>query len=93
MAMQDAVVLAAALKSHDKLDDALAAFGESRYPICKFVQDVSRAVGEAGAREDVETLDARNAELRASAQQKVDDFYNRLDEMNRLADSRLGQTD
>jgi len=93
MAMQDAVVLAAALKSHDNLDDALAAFGESRYPICKFVQDVSRAVGEAGAREDVETLDARNAELRASAQQKVDDFYNRLDEMNRLAYSRLGQTD
>jgi len=92
MAMQDAVVLAAALEAHENLDAALVAFGESRYPICKFVQDVSRAVGEAGAREDIGNLDVRNAELRASAQQKVDDFYNRLDEMNRLADSRFGQT-
>lgn len=92
MAMQDSVVLAAALDTHDDLDTALTAFGESRYPICKFVQDVSRAVGEAGAREDIENLDARNAELQSSAQDKVDGFYNRLAEMNRLSNDRLGQT-
>ena len=77
MAMQDAVVLAEALAAHNTLEAALTGFGEARFPVCAFVQDVSRAVGEAGARETGDPA-ARHAEMRATAQDKVDGFYQRL---------------
>jgi 2-polyprenyl-6-methoxyphenol hydroxylase-like FAD-dependent oxidoreductase len=77
MAMQDAVVLADALAAHDMLEAALNAFGEARFPVCSFVQDVSRAVGEAGA-QDTGDPSVRHAEMRAIAQDKVDRFYDRL---------------
>ncbi|GAB5446325.1 FAD-dependent oxidoreductase [Gymnodinialimonas sp.] len=81
MAMQDAVVLAQALDAHDTLDAALTAFGTARFPACEFVQNVSRAVGEAGAAETSGDASARNAEMRRTAQGKVDGFYNRLAEL------------
>ena len=77
MAMQDAVILADALSAHDALETALTAFGRARFPVCAFVQDVSRAVGEAGARETGDPS-ARHAEMRATAQDKVDGFYDRF---------------
>ena len=85
MAMQDAVVLGEALEAQDNLEDALKTFGAARMPVCQFVQDVSRAVGEAGAREVDGALEARNAELRDTAQAKVDAFYARLDALNAKA--------
>ncbi|MGP1358823.1 FAD-dependent oxidoreductase [Roseicyclus sp.] len=78
MAMQDAVVLAEALAAHDTLEAALAGFGQARGPVCAFVQDVSRAVGEAGARETPGGAAARDAEMRRTAQDRVDGFYARL---------------
>lgn len=78
MAMQDAVVLAEALAAHHTLGDALTAFGHARFPVCEFVQNVSRAVGEAGAAETTGDAGARHAEMRATAQGKVDGFYSRL---------------
>ena len=88
MAMQDALALAMAL-SHHGTDTALAVFGEARGPVCRFVQDVSRAVGEAGAEETEGGLERRNAEMRATAQDKVDGFYARLDALNTEADALL----
>lgn len=90
MAMQDAVVLAQALSRIDDLDTALTAFGKARYPVCEFVQNVSRAVGEAGAEEIDGDLGPRNARLRETAQSAVDGFYAKLDELNREADRSLG---
>ena len=88
MAMQDAVALATALARH-QTDTALAAFGRARGPVCRFVQDVSRAVGEAGAAEADGGLEQRNAEMRATAQDKVDGFYARLDALNAEAEAML----
>ncbi|WP_224814728.1 FAD-dependent monooxygenase [Hasllibacter sp. MH4015] len=82
MAMEDAVVLSDALTAHDTLEDGLIAFGKARAPICGFVQDVSRAVGEAGARETGDDMAARDAEMRETAQDKVDGFYGKLATMN-----------
>jgi 2-polyprenyl-6-methoxyphenol hydroxylase-like FAD-dependent oxidoreductase len=81
MAMQDAVVLADALAAHDTLEDALTAFGRVRFPVCTFVQDVSRAVGEAGAQEAPGGAAARDVEMRRTAQAKVDAFYGKLREL------------
>ena len=78
MAMQDAVVLAEAVMAHDTLPAALDAFGAARFPVCAFVQDVSRAVGEAGAAELPGGQAERNAQMKNSAQDKVDGFYTRL---------------
>lgn len=89
MAMQDAVVLAQALTQKDGLETALTAFGEARYPVCNFVQDVSRAVGEAGAEEIEGDLGPRNTRLRETAQSAVDAFYERLDTLNDEAERRL----
>lgn len=85
MAMQDAVVLAEALQAHDRLEDALTAFGHARFPVCEFAQNVSRAVGEAGAQETTGDAVARHAEMRATAQGKVDGFYGRLNAMTEAA--------
>ena len=90
MAMEDAVVLAKALATRMSLDEALSAFGTARFPVCQFVQDVSRAVGEAGAEETIGAISERDARMRETAQANVDDFYRRLAELNRAADRRLG---
>ena len=89
MAMQDAVVLAQVLAVADTVPEALTRFGKVRAPVCKFVQDVSRAVGEAGASEDVSDLAARNAWLAAGAQGKVDGFYAELARLNAEAGALL----
>lgn len=89
MAMQDAVVLARALSRFDDLDGALTAFGKARYPVCEFVQNVSRSVGEAGAEEIEGDLGPRNARLRDTAQSAVDGFYDKLDALIRAADAHL----
>jgi hypothetical protein len=60
-------------------EETLRAFGERRYPMCRFVQDASRKVGEAGAMEDAESCARRNAAMQATAQQQVDAFYRELD--------------
>jgi len=89
MAMQDGVVLARALAAAPDLPDALDMFEALRFPICQFVQDVSRAVGEAGAAEDVTDLPARNARLADTAQASVDGFYGKLGALNADVDQRL----
>lgn len=91
MAMQDAVVLAEALAAHDSVDEALTAFGQARFPVCEFVQNVSRAVGEAGAQE-VGDPSARYSEMRATAQEKVDGFYGRLGALTEAARFRTPST-
>lgn len=79
MAIEDAVLLAQMLSREADVEATLQAFGEARYPVCKFVQDTSRKVGEAGAREDATLLSQRNETLLRTAQQHVDDFYARMD--------------
>ncbi|OAN73375.1 monooxygenase [Jannaschia sp. EhC01] len=88
MAMQDAVVLAEALAADETLEEALTSFGQARLPVCAFVQDVSRAVGEAGAQEVTGDASARHAEMRATAQEKVDGFYGRLKALSEAAQFR-----
>ena len=82
MAIEDAVVLGRMLEQDaPDVPELLRRFGERRYPMCKFVQDVSRQVGEAGAVEDPESCKARNAAMREHAQANVNDFYARLDSL------------
>lgn len=78
MAMEDGVVLAQLLAEAASIDVALDTFGRWRQPLCAFVQDVSRRVGEQGAIESADACVARNAAMRANAQQQVDDFYAQL---------------
>ncbi|MCY1185721.1 hypothetical protein D9M73_265260 [compost metagenome] len=78
MALEDAVLLAEMLSRDGDVEATLRAFGEARYPLCKFVQDTSRKVGEAGAQEDAAILNVRNETMRRNAQQQVDDFYARM---------------
>ena len=91
MAIEDAVMLARALSSHSDLEAALTAFGKARTGPCRFVQDVSRAVGEAGANEDIAELASRNAELARTAQTKVDGFYGQLAALNAEAEGIISQ--
>jgi 2-polyprenyl-6-methoxyphenol hydroxylase-like FAD-dependent oxidoreductase len=90
MAMQDAVVLADALERAHDLDTALATFGAARFPVCQFIQDASRAVGEAGAREtaDDDPVD-RHSALKVTAQTAVDKFYKELHALIAEGDARL----
>ncbi len=84
MAIEDAVVLADMLA--DPLAEAgdisatLQAFGLRRFERCKFVQDVSRGVGEAGAIEDHQATIRRDERLRTLGQGDVDSFYARMAE-------------
>lgn len=82
MALADGVALARHLSRAalpEALADALAAFGAERAPVCAFVQEVSRRVGETGAIESEADVATRDAALRAGAgQAQVDDFYARL---------------
>ncbi|MDX3895080.1 FAD-dependent oxidoreductase [Pusillimonas sp.] len=79
MAIEDAVVLGRMLDENTPdVPELLRRFGQRRHPMCKFVQDASRQVGEAGAVEDPESCKARNAAMRRTAQGHVDHFYARL---------------
>lgn len=80
MALEDAIVLAAMLDGARDLAGVLADFGTRRFARCKFVQDASRRVGEAGATEDAASTVRRNERMRNAAQQDVDDFYARMAE-------------
>lgn len=75
MALEDALVLARCLDELDP-DDALTRFGQVRYPVCTFAQDVSRAVGESGA-----AVRTSFADFAESAQGAVDSFYAELDRL------------
>lgn len=78
LAVQDAVVLARLLAHGAPVPEALAAFGARRAPVCRFVQEASHRVGQAGAEQDA----ARHAQAMqafpASAQAHVDGFYRQL---------------
>jgi 2-polyprenyl-6-methoxyphenol hydroxylase-like FAD-dependent oxidoreductase len=78
MALEDAVTLADMLNDGGELPAILAAFGERRFDRCKFVQDASRRVGQAGAIEDSQSSAARNQQMRVNAQRDVDAFYRRM---------------
>lgn len=80
MALEDAVLLAEMLDGASDVPATLSAFGQRRFERCKFVQDASRRVGEAGAIEDAEATVQRNKRMQASAQQDVDTFYARIAE-------------
>jgi 2-polyprenyl-6-methoxyphenol hydroxylase-like FAD-dependent oxidoreductase len=82
MAVMDAVILAHMLKSTAPLEDILTEFGNQRYRVCQFVQDASRAVGQAGANEDEEACLRRNESMKLNAQAKVDSFYVKLAELS-----------
>lgn len=51
---------------------------QPRQPACKFVQDASRQVGEAGANEAPQSCVLRNAAMNKTAQQHVGVFYRSL---------------
>ncbi len=78
MAIEDAVVLAEMLAASGDIPSTLLAFGERRFERCKFVQDVSRGVGEAGAIEDLAATIARDKRLKEQGQVDVDRFYARM---------------
>lgn len=84
MAVEDAVVLGRMVAENSgNVPELLRRFGEKRYPMCKFVQDASRQVGEAGAVEDPASCQARNAAMQKTSQGHVDNFYSRLDELRK----------
>jgi 2-polyprenyl-6-methoxyphenol hydroxylase-like FAD-dependent oxidoreductase len=80
MALEDALLLAEMLDGASDMPAVLTAFSTRRFDRCKFVQDVSRGVGEAGATEDADALVRRNTRMQATAQKDVDDFYARMTE-------------
>jgi 2-polyprenyl-6-methoxyphenol hydroxylase-like FAD-dependent oxidoreductase len=81
MAVQDAVVIARLLAS-SSIDAALADFGRIRAPVCQFVQDVSRQVGITGAQSEPGAHHAITQAVADSGQQRVDDFYRRLQSLS-----------
>lgn len=83
MAIEDAVVLARMLAKEGELHETLRQFGEQRYPMCHFVQEASRQVGEAGAKEHPEGAAARNQAMRENSQTHVDNFYRKLQSLRR----------
>lgn len=81
MAMADAVELAHQLDgSAGAVEAAIERWGRIRQPVCQRVQDASRAVGEAGARElnDPQACLQRDQALRENAQRQVDAFFAQL---------------
>jgi 2-polyprenyl-6-methoxyphenol hydroxylase-like FAD-dependent oxidoreductase len=79
MAVGDAIVLADMLSEGGSVASTLEAFGHRRYPVCRYVQDTSRSVGERGATENPDTAIRRNATMEQAAQSEVDDFLRELD--------------
>ena len=80
MALEDAVLLAEMLAGASDMPATLTAFSARRFDRCKFVQDASRRVGEAGAIEDTDATIRRNERMRSSAQADVDTLYARIAE-------------
>lgn len=80
MALEDGLVLAEMLAGADDVPGACAAFSERRFERCKFVQEESRRVGQAGAVENLEATVIRNERMRSGAQRDVDAFYARIAE-------------
>lgn len=78
MAVQDAVVLGKLLDGSGDTDVLLQRFGALRHPMCRFVQEASRRVGEAGALETTGGSAERDQKLREHAQAQVDHFYAEL---------------
>lgn len=66
MAMEDAAVLAQLASASDgDVEAMLRIFTDRRFERCRYVQDASRAVGEAGQITDPEACRARDARFRA----------------------------
>jgi 2-polyprenyl-6-methoxyphenol hydroxylase-like FAD-dependent oxidoreductase len=82
MAVQDAVVLGQLLASGADVPAALKAFEQCRAPVCQFVQDASRRVGQAGAVEDLAAYEKSIQTMPQTAQAHVDSFYRELSRMN-----------
>jgi 2-polyprenyl-6-methoxyphenol hydroxylase-like FAD-dependent oxidoreductase len=80
MAVQDAVVLGSLLQDLP-VPGALERFGALRAPMCGYVQEVSRRVGEAGARADAQAHRENLAALPVSGQSAVDRFYAELERL------------
>jgi 2-polyprenyl-6-methoxyphenol hydroxylase-like FAD-dependent oxidoreductase len=85
MAVQDAVVLAQLLAQHADVPAALQAFEQRRAPVCQFVQDASRRVGQVGAVEDLASYQKTIQAMPQTAQAHVDGFYQELMRLNGLA--------
>ena len=66
MAIEDAVVLAELVAHGESVEKTLAKFMERRYERCKFVQDVSRQIGQEGNLEDPLLCQQRNERMRAA---------------------------
>ena len=66
MAIEDAVVLAELIAHGEPVDKTLAKFMERRYERCKFVQDVSRQIGQEGNLEDPLLCQQRNERMRSA---------------------------
>lgn len=81
MAVQDAVVLGKLLDEGLDVDVLLQRFGVLRYPMCRFVQESSRRVGEAGASEAAGGSAGRDRNLREHGQAQVDRFYAELERL------------
>jgi 2-polyprenyl-6-methoxyphenol hydroxylase-like FAD-dependent oxidoreductase len=80
MALEDGLVLAGMLAAADDIASACIAFSERRFERCRFVQEESRRVGQAGAVENLEATVIRNERMRSGAQRDVDAFYARIAE-------------
>ena len=80
MAIEDGVLLARMLDgNHEPLEAVLQQFARRRFPLCSFVQEASRRVGEAGALEYPGSgIEMRNAHMRQNAQRQVDGFYRQM---------------
>jgi 2-polyprenyl-6-methoxyphenol hydroxylase-like FAD-dependent oxidoreductase len=68
MAIEDAVVLAELIARGEPAETTVAEFMVRRYDRCKFVQDVSRQVGEDGNLEDAALCELCNARMRMAFQ-------------------------
>jgi 2-polyprenyl-6-methoxyphenol hydroxylase-like FAD-dependent oxidoreductase len=64
MAIEDSVVLAELIEHGGTVDKILAQFMERRYERCKFVQDISRRIGEEGNLDDPKLCELRNERMR-----------------------------
>jgi 2-polyprenyl-6-methoxyphenol hydroxylase-like FAD-dependent oxidoreductase len=84
MAIEDGLVLANCIAGNQTLAQALFDFGKRRYPVCRFVQDVSRQVGEAGAIESAARAAERDRSLKQNGQSQVDAFYKKFLELNSM---------
>ena len=65
MAIEDAVVLAELIARREPVPETLAKFMARRYERCKFVQDVSRQIGDDGNLGDPALCALRNQRMRA----------------------------